>query len=146
MSSLKYLVIKSKTQYKEYCKLLENLLNSKSKSKELNDEIDLLTVLIEIWDSAHNTFDDTNPIELLKHLMSEKNMRPKDLVSLLNISKGLVSDILNYKKGLSKDVIRILAGHFKISQEAFNRNYNLKTTSVSRIKNSKARKTIKQLA
>lgn len=52
-------------------------------------------------------------------------MKGKDLVDLLDISKGYVSDILNYKKGLSKEVIRKLAEFFKVSQEAFNRPYKL---------------------
>jgi len=41
------------------------------------------------------------------------------------VSKGLVSDILNYKKGLSKEIIRKLSDTFKLSQETFNRHYDL---------------------
>lgn len=144
MATLKYTVIKSKSQYRDYCKLLENLLESKSKN--LKDEIELLTALIEIWDSDHNTFNDSDPIELLRNLMSEREMRPKDLVSILKISKGLVSDILNYKKGLSKEIIRILSAHFKISQEAFNRNYNLKRTTKAKSGTNRVSKPTKQLA
>jgi HTH-type transcriptional regulator/antitoxin HigA len=44
----------------------------------------------------------------------------------LGVSKGYVSEILHYKKGLSKDVIRKLAERFKVTQEAFNREYKLK--------------------
>ncbi len=55
--------------------------------------------------------------------MNEKNLKPKDLVPVLEISKGYISDILNYKKGLSKVVIGKLATYFKISQEALNRPY-----------------------
>lgn len=57
--------------------------------------------------------------------MADHAIKAKDLVELLHISKGYVSDILNYKKSLSKDIIRKLAGHFKMSQEAFNRPYKL---------------------
>lgn len=53
-------------------------------------------------------------------------MKAKDLVDLLGVSKGYVSDFLNYKKALSKDVIRIVAGHFGMYQDAFNRPYPLK--------------------
>jgi HTH-type transcriptional regulator/antitoxin HigA len=81
--------------------------------------------LINKWDSDHNTFDEVDPIRLILSLMEGHNMKAKDLVELLEISKGYVSDILNYKKGLSKDVIRKLAQHFKMSQEAFNRPYKL---------------------
>lgn len=124
-ATLKYTVIKNKTQYKQYCRQLEELLDSGSRSKSVNDEIELLTLLIEKWDEEHNTFSDLDPIQLLQSLMSDHKMKAKDLVDLLGISKGYVSDILNYRKGLSKEVIRKLAEYFKVNQEAFNRSYEL---------------------
>lgn len=123
MKTLKYTVIKSEKQYNEYCDLLEVLI-ARDKAT-LVDEIELLTLLIEKWDAAHNTFSDLNPVELIKTLMVENNMRPKDLVNVLGLSKGTVSKILNYHKGLSKETIRRLADYFKVSQEAFNRPYKL---------------------
>jgi HTH-type transcriptional regulator/antitoxin HigA len=92
---------------------------------EVQDEIELLTLLIWKWDQDHNSFIDLNPVELLKSLMKDHQLKSKDLVEILGVSKGLISDILNYRKGLSKEIIRLLSSHFKISQEAFNRPYKL---------------------
>jgi HTH-type transcriptional regulator / antitoxin HigA len=89
----------------------------------MKDEIELLTLLIEKWGDDNNSFDDVDPITLLHSLMEEKNLKAKDLVEILGVSKGLISDILNYKKGLSKEIIRGLSDYFKVSQEAFNRPY-----------------------
>jgi HTH-type transcriptional regulator/antitoxin HigA len=83
-------------------------------------------VLIEKWDAEHTTLSEANPIELIHSLMLDNKLKAKDLVEILGVSKGLVSEILNYKKGLSKDIIRTLSGYFKVSQEAFNRPYKLK--------------------
>ncbi len=133
METLKYSVIKTETQYNKYCKKLEELLGHGSKSKAIRDEIDLLTLLIEKYDEQHNTIDETiDPIEMLLHLMQENNMKSVDLARLLGVSKGLVSDILNYKKGLSKENIRKLSERFKLSQEIFNRAYELSSSSSSR--------------
>ncbi len=123
---MKYKIIKTKSQYKEYCKILEELVHKASKSQSIKDEIELLTYLIEKWDEEHSPFSDKDPIELIQAIMDENNLKPKDLVEILRVSKGLVSDILSYKKGLSKANIRILASHFKISQEALNKPYKLK--------------------
>ena len=114
MSELKFKVITNKTQYKEYSNILEDLVFSGCKDKNIKDEIALLTLLIEKWDAEHNTFDEVDPIHLLHSLMKDHKMKAKDLVNLLEVSKGYVSDILNYKKGLSKDVIRKLAERFKV--------------------------------
>lgn len=126
METLKYKIIKSKKQYFDYCDTLEQLLDLKKKSKEIKDEIELLTLLIEKWDKEHNSFSDANPIELLQYLMKENNLKAKDLATILDLSKGMVSEILNYNKGMSKEVIRKLAHHFKVSQDAFNKAYDLK--------------------
>src|SRR5688572_9581628 len=125
MVALKYKVIKSKTQYKEYTKFLEELVSADFKSKEMKDEIELLTLLIEKWDEENNSFDDVDPITLLHSLMEERNLKAKDMGEILCVSKCFVSDILNYKKGLSKEIIRSLSDYFKTSQEAFNRPYEL---------------------
>jgi HTH-type transcriptional regulator/antitoxin HigA len=145
MATLKYKVITSKAQYKEYSNTLEELVFSGAKDRNTKDEIALLTLLIEKWDVEHNTFDDLDPIRLLHSLMDDHNMKAKDLVQLLDISKGYVSDILNYKKGLSKEVIRKLADRFKVSQEAFNRPYKLVVPENSHFRNASVMNTTKKM-
>ena len=146
METLKYKVIKTEKQYDEYCKILHDLdFSNKRKSKRVEDEIELLTVLIEKYDAEHNIFDELDPVQLLRSFIKDHNLKAKDLVEILGISKGYVSDILNYKKGLSKDVIRKLAGYFKVSQETFNRPYKLVVTASSRLRNARAMNTKKKL-
>lgn len=146
MEKLKYKVIKNKTQYSQYCKKLEELVFSGFKDGGVKDEIDLLTLLIEKWDAEHNTFDEVDPIRLLHSFMENHKLKPKDLVDILGVSKGYVSEILHYKKGLSKDVIRRLAEHFKISQEAFNRPYKLVSPINAHLKNASVMNTKKNIA
>ncbi len=141
MKALKYKIIKSKKQYNEYCGQLETLLDSSSKSKLLKEEIELLTFLIEKWDSEHNSFDDLDPVQLLKVMMNDHNIKPISLAELLGVSKGLVSDILNYKKGLSKEIIRKLSDSFKLSHEAFNRHYDLVTSNKGERTSSRRKRT-----
>lgn len=145
METLKYKIISSKEQYNKYCKKLEELLDNGSKVKAVQDEIDLLTLLVEKWDEDHSTLREVDPIRLLHSLMEDHKMKAKDLVILLGISKGYVSDILHYKKGLSKEVIRNLAEHFKISQEAFNRPYKLKSPVNTHLRNASVMNTTKEL-
>ena len=123
MNTLKYILIKTEEQYYNYCNILEELVIQDS--EDLSDEIDLLTLLIEKWDVEHNTFEDLDPVELIKALMEENKLKSKDLVEILSLSKGTISKILNYHKGLSKGTIRKLSRHFKVSQAAFNRTYEL---------------------
>lgn len=121
---LKYTVIQNEKQYKDYCRILEELVTKES--DDVQDEVDLLRLLIEKWDEELFSYEDLDPIEMLKLVMSENNLKAKDLTSISELSKGTISKILNYQKGLSKESIRKLADYFKVSQEAFNRFYELK--------------------
>ena len=125
METLKYTVIKTEPQYQAYCGQLEALVTQTSPSAATQEEIDLLTLLIETWDHAHATLPGADPIDLLRSLMAGRNLLAKDLVAALGLSKGAVSDMLNRRRGLSKEVIRRLASYFQVSQEAFNRPYEL---------------------
>jgi len=124
METLKYTVIKSREQYNHYCQVLENLVEQAS-TPALEDEIALLTVLIEKYDAENSPMATLDPIALIKHLMVEHQLKAKDMVDIMGVSKGMVSDILNKKKGMSKEVIRKVAAHFALSQEALNKPYDL---------------------
>lgn len=143
METLKYTIIKNEEQYHKYCQILEDLVVHDE--DVLNDEIELLTLLIGKWDEEHNTFDDLNPIELIKSLMESNGLKPKDLTEILGLSKGTVSKLLNYQKGLSKETIRKLADYFKISQEAFNRPYQLESELNKKFRDASLMNTIKDM-
>ncbi len=134
MNSIKYTLIKTVEQYFRYCKILEELVFQDK--DDLDDEIELLSLLIEKWDAEYNTFKNLDPIELIKALLDENNLKPKDLVKILGLSKGTVSKILNYHKGLSKESIRKLSRYFKLSQEAFNRLYQMNNQVTADLRNA----------
>ena len=123
MNKTPYTVIKTKEQYFEYCRILEQYV---FQDNELfDDEIELLELLIEKWDQEHNTMGDLDPVELIKSLMEGHQLKAKDLTDILGLSKGTISKMLNYQKGFSKETIRKLSNRFKLRQDAFNRPYPL---------------------
>ena len=125
---LAYSLIKSEKQYFKYCDELEELLKLKKKTRDQNDLIDLLTLLIEKYDDDHDTSRDLDPVEFIVLLMKDHKMKPVDLGRELGVSKSLVSDVLNYRRAVSKVMVRKLAERFKMQQEAFNRPYWLKVS------------------
>lgn len=140
---MEYKIIKTEDQYDKYCKKVYVLLQSDPNKNE--DEIELLTLLIEKYDEENYSIDQLDPIQLLKALMKDHKLKAKDLVRILGLSKGTVSKMLNYQKGLSKSTIRILANNFKLNQEAFNRPYKLKNSINKNFRNASLMNTEKQL-
>lgn len=120
-----YKVIKSIDQYHKYCDELERLTSLNSLSKEDEENIDLLELLIEKWDEDHYNSQAIHPIALLKQLMEMHNLNATELSINTGINKTVLSKIINNKKGFSKDVIRNLSDYFKVSQEAFNKPFTV---------------------
>jgi len=129
INHMKYRVIDTDTQYENYCDVLEQLVFSSPITPEIQDEINLLTLLIETYDKQKSHFRNLDPVQLLKSLLAEHKMKAADLARKLQVSEGLVSDILKYKKGMSKKTIRAVAELFKMQQEAFNRPYTTSGTN-----------------
>ena len=123
MRTQEYTAIQNRRQYDDYCRLIEQLLES---NEDKDDEIEQLTFLIERWDEGNEPVSELyDPVTVLKALMEGAKMTEKDLTEILGLSKGTISKILNYHKGMSKETIRKLSQYFKLSQDIFNRPYNL---------------------
>lgn len=127
---MKYTVIKSETQYKEYCDRLEHL-DFCNHRNQYEDEIELLTLLIRTWDEEKYPFTDTDPVELIKSLMNDHRLTQQELSERTGVVKSTISEILNYKRPMSKDVIRKISHHFKIRQDALSKPYTLVKTSLN---------------
>jgi HTH-type transcriptional regulator / antitoxin HigA len=112
---MKYKVIKSREQYDQYCSVLEQLLISNASQ----DEIELLTLLIETWDRDHNEIDEVDNITILRFLMQEHGLRASDLADLLAVGPLLISEFLNNKRVIPLGIAHRLAEHFKLRREVF---------------------------
>lgn len=131
---MKYKKIKTLNQYNEYCNIHEELM-FKNEMK-YQDELELLEILIEDYDRRlmKDQYKKLNPVELLRSLLINGNYTQIEFAKAIGISPQLVSDILNYRRGISKDLIIKLSSFFSISQEAFNRTYELNLNKKSKQK------------
>ncbi len=126
MRPLPYTIIKSRQQYETYRSVANYLTSIKKKTKDDRDTIELLNLLIEKWERDQiKRLPETDPPDLLQHLMQKNNLRPIDLATELDIKKSLLSDILHFKKGISKNMTRKLAKRFNTPEELFSKPYKL---------------------
>ncbi|MRG43993.1 hypothetical protein GFS24_02650 [Chitinophaga sp. SYP-B3965] len=140
MEPLKYKVIKTEKQYYEYCNLLEELAFLKDQSAPQRDLVELLIVLIERYDEEHNTFEEPDPVVMLRSFMEDFKMKSVDMAKMLSVSPSLISDVLNYRRGFSKEMIRKLSERFKVNQSLFNRPYALVKPKAKKATSKKATK------
>lgn len=77
---------------------------------DTQDELEILTTLIESYEAKHYPMPPSNPIDALFFIMDQKELTRKDMEEYLG-SKSRVSEVLNGKINLSmKQVIRLHKG------------------------------------
>lgn len=122
---MKYSVIKTREQYNEYTKILENLV-FKGEEDKVEEEVELLTLLIEDYDNRNRKGNfDMTPIEIIQYIMEENNLKGKDLAEILGCQPSYVSLLLSYKRRLSQDHANILSKHFNLQVAALTKPYSV---------------------
>ncbi len=110
-------VIKTEEQYHLYLSEVEYLLaQSDTMSPEQNERLDLLTLLIESYESSNYPIEPPDPIDAIKFRMDQQNLKQIDLVPYFG-TRGRVSEVLNRKRPLTIPMIRSLAVGLGISTE-----------------------------
>jgi len=118
--------IKSEADYKAALKSVGDLMNAKANTPE-GDELDVLTTLIEAYETKHHSINTPNPVEAILFRMDQYGLKDKDLIPFIGQS-GRVSEILNYKRKLTLLMIRKLHAGLNIPTESLVQDYKLKYT------------------
>lgn len=106
-------------QYRKAVKLLDKLIDEVSKNEEplIESLIDTLGTLIKDYEDRNIPEPEGDPIECLKYLIEEHNLKQIDLKELG--SQGVVSEILTGKRELNLKQIRKLSKRFNVSPSSF---------------------------
>ena len=121
-------IIKTETENKAALKRLEVLMNLEEKgtiSKEEKEEADILEVVIENYEEKHHSIGQPDPIEYLKYIIENKNLKQKDIVEILGISKSSLSKILSRKRPLSLEMIKKLHKTLNMPYDILMADYDL---------------------
>jgi HTH-type transcriptional regulator/antitoxin HigA len=103
---MKIKAIKTEEDYREALERLEAIFDVKSDSIE-GDELEVLGILIDQYESEHFPIDLPDPIEAIKFRMEQLGYNQKDLAGIVGL-KSRTSEIMNRKRKLSLNMIRQL--------------------------------------
>jgi HTH-type transcriptional regulator/antitoxin HigA len=121
-------VIKTEAEHKEALKRLETLLDLEEQGKinnEEKEETDLLEILIDSYEEKYHSIGKPDPIEYIKYVMENKNLKQKDIVEILGVSKSVFSKILSRKRSLSLEMIKKLHKAFNMPYDILMSDYDL---------------------
>jgi len=110
-------VIETEDEYDRLLVIAERLTFAKNSTPEERILYKLLVTLIEVYE-AENYPIESEPHEILQHIMESSGTRQADLVGIIG-SSGVVSEVVNGKRAISKAQAKALGDYFKVSPSLF---------------------------
>lgn len=111
-------VIRSEEELMAYTRALFELTGKSAPIPEEEEAIELLTLLIERYESEHYRVPDADPVDVLKFLLDQNGLSQRDIATELG-SESTVSLILSGKRRLNRDHIERLSQRFHLSPSVF---------------------------
>ncbi len=115
--------IKTKRDYLAALKEAEILWDAPAGSKE-SDRLEVLTLLIQAYESEHYPIPDPDPIEFLLHVMEARGLTRRDLEPYIG-SRARVAEVLNRVRPLTLEMIRRLSDGLGVPADVLVRRYEL---------------------
>jgi len=109
--------IESEEEYDRLLAVAERLTFAKNLTPEERALYKLLVTLIEVYERENYPIE-SEPHEILQHIMESSGTRQADLVGIIG-SSGVVSEVVNGKRAISKAQAKALGDYFKISPSLF---------------------------
>lgn len=117
LRTAKPVVIRTDEQLEVALRLVENLMSKKRTAEE--DELFLLvSSLVEAYENLHHAIEPLPPLDLLKELMEDRQLKQKDIAPIFG-SQGVTSEILSGKREINKSQAKKLAEFFSLPVELF---------------------------
>ncbi len=110
-------VIKTRGQYVEALEWLDGLMDAAEGTHEA-EELELLAVLIENYESELYPSALPDPIDAIRFRMDQRSLKQKDLVHIFGTA-GRTSEVMNRKRPLSLNMMRALHSELGIPAEVF---------------------------
>ena len=112
-------VIHTEKANEEYTEALYKLDQRNATLTRAEKELaELLTLLIEDFESKRYKLPRAKPVEILRFLMDQHRLKQKDLVDVFG-TRSIVSEVLSGKRKLNREHIQRLSERFHVSPEVF---------------------------
>jgi HTH-type transcriptional regulator / antitoxin HigA len=116
--------IKTKADHRAALKEIERLMDAKP-GTPAGDRLEILTTLVDHYESQHESIEPPDPIDALLYHMESRGLTRRDLESFLG-SRARVAEVLNRRRQLTIDMIRKLHEGLGISADVLIRPYTVR--------------------
>jgi HTH-type transcriptional regulator/antitoxin HigA len=116
--------IKTKADHRAALREIERLMDAKP-GTAAGDRLEVLTTLVDRYESEHEPIEPPDPIDALLYHMESRGLTRRDLEPFLG-SRARVAEILNRRRALTIEMIRKLHDGLGIAAEVLIRPYETK--------------------
>ncbi len=99
--------------------VVDSLLGKPSLSRDEEDYLEVLSDLVEKYESEAHPMPPVSDAELLRHLIEAKGVSQTEVSRATGIADSTISEILAGKRSLNRTHIGKLARYFKVSPDVF---------------------------
>ncbi|MFV0265725.1 MAG: type II toxin-antitoxin system HigA family antitoxin [Draconibacterium sp.] len=118
---MKVKLLKTEKEYNEACDRIYELIHSSESQIEpgsaKGEEIELLSLLVERYETAHYPMKAPSPVEAIRFRMEQMNLKQNDIAPLFG-GKTRISEVLNGKRPLTLKMITLLNRYLGIPLES----------------------------
>lgn len=114
--------IKNKKDYDKALKIIEKLWDAKPNTHK-GDVLEVITTLVEKYEEENYYIDSPDPIQAIKFIMEQKNIKRSALEQILG--KNRTSEILNKRRKITLSAIRKLNRDLHIPPSTLIKDYKL---------------------
>ncbi len=119
--------IKTRADHRAALKAIERLLEARP-GTPAGDRLEVLTTLVERYESQHVPIEPPDPIDALLYHMESRGLTRRDLEPYLG-SRARVAEVLNRRRPLTIEMIRKLHAGLGIAADVLIRPYATKGTA-----------------
>ena len=111
-------IIRSDAELEEYTEALFNLTEKSDPTADEEEAIDLISLLIDRYESERYPIPEAEPADVLRFLLEHNSLSQRDIAPELG-SESTVSLVLSGKRKLNRDHIERLSERFGVSPAVF---------------------------
>ena len=118
VAEVKPKVIETEDEYEQFLVVAERLTLKQNQTPEESALYDLVTMLVETYETEHYPIDRSNPAEVLQHIIESSGIDQTELVNIFGSSEA-VAQVLAGTKSIDPDRAKALADRFKLAPSIF---------------------------
>jgi HTH-type transcriptional regulator / antitoxin HigA len=111
-------VIETEEEYEQFLAVAERLTFNQNQTPEESALYDLVTMLVETYESQHYQIEESSPVEILLHIIESSGIDLADLADIFG-SSDILNQVLAGQQPIDNSQAQALGDKFKLSPQIF---------------------------